>query len=111
MKELELSFRTKERTFEQVACRIEDEQKDGVLVVRGMYVYKVTSKYGSECFEVFRRRVNTMYQTISYPRDSAFGVWAKCCSSLELAMEYFDDQQKWEESKRVGRSTRRRRNG
>jgi len=70
-------------------------QFEGIGEVRGVtftqvdqtekgFIYQRSDGY----FEVFRRKVNHRFNTISYPKSKSFGVWAWCCSSLEKAREY-----------------------
>ena len=41
-------------------------------------------------YEVFQRRINTLYDCESYPSSKAFGIWAKSVVSKEKAIEYFN---------------------
>lgn len=78
MKELELKFtgrgEVKGFLFEQVY---------GAPV----YVYRVSrgSREVFEYYEVFERRENTQFNTVSYPSSKSFGIWAYYCGSLGKA--------------------------
>lgn len=50
------------------------------------YIYEVRGD-GTRHYEVFERRINLMYDCISYPRDKSFGIWAWTCMTLERAEE------------------------
>lgn len=39
------------------------------------YIYRVENE-GIIWYEVFKRKVNTMYNNVSYPRSTSFGKWA-----------------------------------
>lgn len=52
------------------------------------YMYKVESGTMTY-YEVFLRKENTQFGCISYPGNSAFGLWAWCCD-LEKALLRFD---------------------
>lgn len=52
------------------------------------FLYEVSNN-NKVHYEVFKRRVNSLYDCISYPTDKAFGLWAWTCSSLERAEEKF----------------------
>ena len=54
------------------------------------YIYRRIFKDGGECYEVFKRKINNQFNTISYPKSKSFGVWAWCCSSYESALKRFD---------------------
>lgn len=53
------------------------------------YLYEVRGETSIH-YEIFKRRVNTMYDVVSYPRDKAFGVWAWTTNSMEKANDIFD---------------------
>ena len=50
------------------------------------YIYSVTGE-GVTHYEVFKRRENTQFDCVSYPRSSSFGVWAWSINTLEKAKE------------------------
>ena len=45
----------------------------------------------SQHYEVFRRKENKRFGTVSYPRDNAFGVWAWCIHDHARAVEKFNE--------------------
>lgn len=49
------------------------------------YIYERTSNESVVCYEVFKRRINNQFNTVSYPKSKSFGMWAYCCSSLDAA--------------------------
>jgi hypothetical protein len=49
------------------------------------YVYKVTPPSSDPHYEVFKRKINTQYDCISYPSANAFGIWAWTFPTLEQA--------------------------
>jgi hypothetical protein len=49
------------------------------------FLYKVTSPIGGVHYEVFRRKINKMYDCESYPRAKSFGVWAWTFHTLKKA--------------------------
>lgn len=51
------------------------------------YIYKRSDGV----FEVFKKVVNTQFNTISYPKSKSFGKWAWCCRTLPDAMNKFDE--------------------
>lgn len=54
------------------------------------YLYEVHNPDVLEChYEVFEKRVNTMYDCVSYPKSNAFGVWAWCIVDYTRAVEKF----------------------
>lgn len=79
------------------------EEFDGVGEVSGFhfiqkmkndyaYLYEVHNPNVVEPhYEVFERRVNTMYDCVSYPKSNAFGVWAWCIVSYDRALEKFKE--------------------
>lgn len=50
------------------------------------YIYEVRGD-GTRHYEVFERRINPMYDCVSYPGDKSFGIWAWTCMTLERAEE------------------------
>jgi hypothetical protein len=56
------------------------------------YVYRVTDNRDfSVRYEVFKRKVNTLYNMISYPKSNSFGVWAWTFSSILDALDKFNN--------------------
>ena len=53
------------------------------------FMYEV-SKSDTLHYEIFKRRENTRFNSVSYPTDKAFGVWAWTTSSLERAEDIFN---------------------
>ena len=46
------------------------------------FIYEV--EYGGyKHYEVFKKRLNHRFGTVSYPTDKAFGIWAWTCMTLE----------------------------
>ena len=73
------------------------EQFDGKGQVRGYtftqisktewgFIYEVEHG-GHRHYEVFKKRLNHRFDTVSYPTDKAFGKWAWTCMSLDNAEE------------------------
>lgn len=54
------------------------------------YIYKVETNSGTH-YEVFKRKINTKFNCISYPSDKQFGISAWCCSSYERALFILDE--------------------
>lgn len=57
------------------------------------YLYQVECDFSSEGYdrvgvhyEVFERRVNTRYGTVSYPKSTAFGIWAFTRKDFNVAV-------------------------
>jgi len=48
------------------------------------FIYEVDN-YGNKYYEVFKKKLNTMYNNISYPTDKAFGIWAFTTYNLDKA--------------------------
>lgn len=63
------------------------------------YIYRRIFNDGGECYEVFRRRENKQFNTVSYPKSKSFGIWAWCCSSLEMAENKFNSINKSKDEK------------
>lgn len=55
-----------------------------------MYLYRRELSTGPVYYEVFKRKINAYY-TVSYPKDAAFGRWAKCCRRLEDAERHYNE--------------------
>lgn len=53
------------------------------------FVYKVDNHIQTY-YEVFLRKQNTKFGTISYPRSKSFGLWAWWYSNLDKAMAKFN---------------------
>jgi hypothetical protein len=55
------------------------------------YVYRVMdNKTCSVRYEVFRRKINTLYNMVSYPKSNSFGIWAWTFSSILDAINKFN---------------------
>lgn len=54
------------------------------------YLYEVKG-YNTKHYEVFKRRVNTLYDCVSYPNDKAFGDWAFNLMDLDSAYNKFNE--------------------
>lgn len=48
------------------------------------YIYEVDTGNGKH-YEVFKKRINTMYDCISYPSSKSFGSWAWAVGDLDRA--------------------------
>jgi hypothetical protein len=56
------------------------------------YLYEVKNEdTGVVHYEVFKRKENTQFDCVSYPRSKSFGLWAWTVTNLDLAIEKFDD--------------------
>lgn len=55
------------------------------------YIYEVTDTFGYKWYECFKRKENTRFNTISYPRQNAWGIWAWTETTLQEAEEKFDE--------------------
>lgn len=53
------------------------------------YLYERLSESGTKSYEVFKKNINTQFNTISYPRSKSFGLWAWQIRSLKKAIEKF----------------------
>jgi hypothetical protein len=53
------------------------------------YIYEVCAPEGGRWYEVFTRRINTRFGSVSYPNSNAFGVWAWTYRTLDKAEEKF----------------------
>jgi len=53
------------------------------------FIYQVENN-GNIHFEVFKRKENTQFNCISYPKSPAFGLWAWSKTTLEEAKNIFD---------------------
>jgi hypothetical protein len=82
MKELELTFigrgEVRHFAFEQVA------KSDTA------YIYKVTPPNSKHHYEVFARKVNERFNTITYPSSPAFGRYAFTWSDFDKALAVFN---------------------
>lgn len=52
------------------------------------YIYEVSSDGENPYYEVFKRKENTQFDCISYPRSSSFGKWAWSVATIEKAKNY-----------------------
>lgn len=48
------------------------------------FIYEVES-LGSKHYEVFKRRENSRFGCVSYPKSKSFGIWAWTTSDLDRA--------------------------
>lgn len=56
------------------------------------YIYKKTHiESGTVSYEVFRRKENTQFDCISYPKSKSFGIWAYESNTEEQAMIRFNE--------------------
>lgn len=49
------------------------------------YLYEVSDDFAGIWYEVFKRKENKRFYTISYPSSKSFGLWAWSFSDLGLA--------------------------
>lgn len=49
------------------------------------YIYKVNTGNNNH-YEVFKRKINTKFNCISYPSDKSFGLWAWTYKDLDNAI-------------------------
>ena len=54
------------------------------------YIYQVSNN-GNIYFEVFRRKENTQFNCISYPKSPAFGIWAWSKTTFEDAQNILNE--------------------
>lgn len=52
------------------------------------YLYEVQDE-GKIYFEVFQKRINRRYSSISYPTANAFGIWAWTYKDIDPALDKF----------------------
>ena len=56
------------------------------------YLYEVRNEDNDDIhYEVFKKKINTQYDCISYPRSKSFGIWAWTKMSLADALELFNN--------------------
>lgn len=55
------------------------------------YLYEVSTPYGIQHFEIFKKTENKRFGCLSYPRSIRFGVIAKNSRTLNEAMKKFND--------------------
>jgi len=55
------------------------------------YIYMVSDTFGYVWYECFRRKENTQFSTVSYPKQKSFGIWAWTETTLQEAEEKFDE--------------------
>ena len=83
IKELPLEFngrgKVKLFTFRQIA------QSDKA------YLYEVNNSNSRKHYEVFKRKINSQYNCVSYPKSKSFGTWAWSCDTLTEATEKFNE--------------------
>lgn len=54
------------------------------------FIYEVSSG-NSKHYEVFLKKINTLYKCESYPTSKAFGLWAWTKMTLEAANQKFEE--------------------
>ncbi|MFD1314224.1 hypothetical protein [Namhaeicola litoreus] len=54
------------------------------------FIYEVNS-CSSKYYEVFKKRLNKRFGTVSYPTSRGFGIWAWTYMSLERAERKFNE--------------------
>ena len=82
MKELELNFIGRGQVKGFIFTQIKQNNK--------AFIYKVEDS-GRIYYEVFKKKINTQYNCISYPSNKGFGVWAWTCMTLEKANDKYDE--------------------
>jgi len=56
------------------------------------YLYQVGCSDGHPIYyEVFRKRVNTRFNTVTYPTSKGFGIYAWTCMSYDAAIAKFKE--------------------
>lgn len=50
------------------------------------YIYEVNTGHKKH-YEVFKKRINTMFDCVSYPTSKSFGLWAWIVDDLDKAKE------------------------
>ena len=58
------------------------------------YMYQLEDELGNKHYEVFKHKINSQFDTVSYPSDKAFGAWAWCIKNYDKAIEKFDSLHK-----------------
>lgn len=59
--------------------------------VTEVYVYKRVFAAGGVVYEVFRRKIHTQFNRVSYPGNSAFGFWALTFPTYEQTKHYLEN--------------------
>lgn len=91
---------TKILTNNQIAMKELKKQFLGIGEVKGYkfsqiyktsqaFIYEVSHDRGKH-YEVFKRRVNSRFGCVSYPSCKGFGIWAWTYSTLDKAIEKFN---------------------
>ncbi|MDR4951555.1 hypothetical protein REB14_05065 [Chryseobacterium sp. ES2] len=55
------------------------------------FIFEVNNGCSKNHYEVFRRKAKTNSVCYCYPTSKAFGYWAWCPSTLEKALEIFEE--------------------
>ena len=55
------------------------------------YIYQVNTPFGSTHYEVFERKVNSRYNTVTYPSSKAFGRYAFTFKTITSAMNKLNE--------------------
>ncbi len=58
------------------------------------YMYEKTCDEGDTSYEVFKRKTNRRFQSVSYPKSNSFGIWAWDIRNYERALERFNELNK-----------------
>ena len=82
MKELPIHFNGKGQVREYIFTQISKTDWG--------FIYEVEHG-GHRHYEVFKKRLNHRFGTVSYPRDKGFGVWAWTCMSLDDAEKRLEE--------------------
>jgi len=72
MKALRVNFRKNGFDYKQIKATAEG------------YIYQLTSGNTTR-YEVFKHKINTRFNVVSYPGNEAFGSWAWSCITLDYA--------------------------
>ena len=54
------------------------------------FIYEVEHG-GHRHYEVFKKRLNHRFGTVSYPSSKAFGIWAWTCQSMDKAEQKLEE--------------------
>jgi hypothetical protein len=62
------------------------------------FIYEVSYGEGKH-YEVFKKRINSRFGCVSYPTSKGFGIWAWTYSTLDKAIEKFNQLEQKGDSK------------
>ena len=81
-KELQISFKGRGEVRDYLFTQLEMSEK--------AYLYQVHSEQTMH-YEVFKRRINTQFNCVSYPSSKSFGIWAWCMADYDKAKQKFEE--------------------